>query len=73
MLLPQEYQIKLNSSFLEEILRVVYSEIISQFSGFNFSSVGHFAKFSTRILELTKVLIKKFDAGNNTPLKLEIA
>lgn len=73
MLLCEEHQIKLNSSFLDEILRVVYSEVIAQFPGFNFSSVGHFAKFSTRILEFTKVLIKKFDAGNNSPLKLEIA
>jgi hypothetical protein len=66
-------QVKLSSSFLDDILRVVYSEVLAAFPGFKFSGVGHYAKFATRILELTKVLIKKFDAGNNSPIKVEIA
>jgi hypothetical protein len=58
---------------LDEILRVVYSDVIAAFPGFKFATVGHFAKFATRLLELTRVLISKFEAGNNSPLKMEIA
>jgi len=56
---------------LDELLRMVYSELLEHFFTFQFSSVGHFAKFTARILKLTKVLLLKFDCGNPV-VKIEI-
>lgn len=53
------------------MLRVVYSELMEHFFEFQFTSIGHFAKFAARILKLTKILLSKFDCGNSTT-KIEI-
>jgi hypothetical protein len=58
---------------LEEMLRVVYSHVIENFHTFQFASIGHFAKFGSRIIKLTKILLSRFDDGlSNSLFKIEI-
>jgi len=64
--------VNLHQSILEEMLQGMYSRVMANFSGFKFSSIGHFAKFGARIMKLTKILLQKFDDGNLTPAKIEI-
>lgn len=71
LLLTQQHQLNLHQSFLDEMLRVVYSELLEHFFTFQFSSVGHFSKFVARMLKLTKILLMKFDCGNPV-IKIEI-
>lgn len=64
MILNQAQQETFHQSFLEEMLRVNYSEVMENFFNFNFASIGHFSKFVARILKLTRILLEKFDSGN---------
>jgi len=53
------------------MLRVNYCELMANFFNFSFSSIGHFSKFATRLLKLTKILLQKFDSGNSLT-KMEV-
>ena len=71
MILNQAQQVTLHKSFLEEMLRVNFSNLMDNFFNFSFSTIGHFSKLATRLLKLTKTLLSKFDCGNPTT-KIEI-
>lgn len=71
LILSRAQQLTLHQSFLDEMLRVNYSEVLDNFFNFQFGSIGHFCKFAIRILKITNILLSKFDCGN--PLtKIEI-
>jgi len=72
MVLSEHWQVNLHQSILEEMLRVIYSYVIKDFSSFQFSSLGHFAKFGARIAKLTKILLQRFDSGSLAPAKIEV-
>ena len=55
------------------MLKLVYFQVMKEFQTFKFTSIGHYAKLTTSLLELTHALLSFFDSGNNTILKMELA
>jgi hypothetical protein len=64
LLLSPNQQVQLNDSFLDEMLRLNYSDLVSNFFAFQFDSAANFCKFAIRLLKLTNTLLSKFECGN---------
>lgn len=64
LVLGPNQQVALHDSFLDEMLRLNYSDLMANFFNFQFSSASKFFKFAIRLLKLTFTLLKKFDCGN---------
>jgi len=71
MLLDKYWQLHINSSILDEMLRVFYQKMVKEFFRFSFASIGSFAKFAKRILKLTYILLSKFDSGDSPIMRIE--
>ena len=54
------------------MLLVVYAEIVENFKGFTFNSVGQYAKFCKRVIKVANILMKKFDCGQNNAARIDI-